>query len=128
MRIRARIVTGDLNLCLLPSPVLGLQVGVRAVDFRPFWPFCSPGLVLDCGLPCSVRAGEESLTGVVDEDVHVFVDDVVKSFDTADRNISVLLGWFRHVYFECHARVRVWFQLAAGLGARWTWDGGGRER
>ena len=74
---------------------------------------------------------EEAISGVVDDDVHIFVDDVVKSFDTVDRFIldSVLSslglpGWFRHAYFEYHARVRIRFKLATGLGDPWTRDGG----
>ena len=62
--------------------------------------------------------------------MRMFMCSLVKSFDTADRNISGPLGLFRHVYFECHARVRVWFQLAAGLGAHWYGvgaEGRGRE-
>ena len=72
---------------------------------------------------------EECLTGALDSDVHLFVADVVKSFDTVDRGILdcvlsslELLGWFRHAYFEYHARVRLRFKLAADQ--RWghpTW-------
>ena len=43
---------------------------------------------------------EEAVSGIVDDDVHLFVADVVKSFDTVDRNILdcvlsslVLPGW-----------------------------------
>ena len=74
---------------------------------------------------------EEVLSGVVQDDVHVFVADVIKSFDTVDRGIldRVLssLGlpdWFRHAYFEYHSSVRLRFKLAAGLGQPWTRDGG----
>ena len=74
---------------------------------------------------------EEVLSGVVQGDVHVFVADVVKSFDTVDRGILDrvlsslgLPGWFRHAYFEYHASVRLRFKLAAGLGQPWTRDGG----
>ena len=35
-----------------------------------------------------------------------------------------LPGWFRHDYFECHAHVRLRFELASGLGANWTRDVG----
>ena len=49
---------------------------------------------------------EEVLSGLSESHVHVFVADVVKSFDTVDRGVldSVLgrLGlpvWFRRVYF-----------------------------
>ena len=51
---------------------------------------------------------EEVLSGVVDSDIHLFVADVVKSFDTVDRGVLDLVlsslglpGWFRHAYFEC---------------------------
>ena len=74
---------------------------------------------------------EEVLSGSVGSHVHLFVADVIKSFDTVDRRIldSVLssLGlpaWFRHAYFEYHAHVRLRFKLAAGLGEPWTQDGG----
>ena len=74
---------------------------------------------------------EEVLSGVVQGDVHVFVADVIKSFDTVDRGIldrvlsSLRLpGWFRHAYFEYHSSVRLRFKLAAGLGQPWTRDGG----
>ena len=74
---------------------------------------------------------EEVLSGAVDSHVHLFVADVINSFDTVDRVIldSVLssLGlptWFRHAYFEYHANVRLRFELAAGLGEPWTRDGG----
>ena len=49
---------------------------------------------------------EEVLTGATDSDVHLFVADVIKSFDTVDRRILDrvlsslgLPGWFRHAYF-----------------------------
>ena len=73
---------------------------------------------------------EEVLSGVVDSDVHLFVADVVKSFDTVDRGVSDLVlsslglpGWFRHAYFEIHSHVRLRFKLATGLGQPWTRDG-----
>ena len=66
---------------------------------------------------------EEVLAGATDSHVHLFVADVVKSFDTVDRTILDrvwsslgLPGWFRHAYFEYHAHVRMRFKLAAGLG------------
>ena len=74
---------------------------------------------------------EEVLAGAVDTHVHIFVADVVKSFDTVDRVILdrvlgslVLLAWFRHAYFEYHSHVRLRFKLAAGLGQPCTRDGG----
>ena len=69
--------------------------------------------------------------GDANSHVHLFVADVVKSFDTVDRTILDrvfsslgLPGWFRHAYFEYHAHVRMRFKLASGLGAPWTRDGG----
>ena len=74
---------------------------------------------------------EEVLAGAADSHVHLFVADVIKSFDTVDRTIldrvlsSIgLPGWFRHAYFEYHAHVRIRFKLASGLGEPWTRDGG----
>ena len=59
---------------------------------------------------------EEVLAGAVDTHVHVFVADVVKSFDTVDRGFLDLVlsslglpGWFRHAYFEFHSHVRLRF-------------------
>ena len=74
---------------------------------------------------------EEVLSGATDSHVHLFVVDVVKSFDTVDRGILDrvlsslgLPGWFRHAYFEYHAHVRLRFKLASGLGQSWSRDGG----
>ena len=74
---------------------------------------------------------EECLAGGVEGDVHLFVADVVKSFDTVDRGVLdrvlgslCLLAWFRRAHFEYHAKVRLQFKLAAGLGEPWTRDGG----
>ena len=74
---------------------------------------------------------EEVLTDLSQSHVHVFVADVVKSFDTVDRGIlDFVLGklglpvWFRRVYFGYHANVRLRFKLACGLGSSWVRDGG----
>ena len=74
---------------------------------------------------------EEVLAGAAGSDVHLFVADVIKSFDTVDRGILHrvlsslgLPGWFRHAYFEYHARDRLRFKLASDLGEPWTRDGG----
>ena len=74
---------------------------------------------------------EEVLSGAADSHVHLFVADVIKSFDTVDRGIVDrvlsslgLPGWFRHAYFEYHAHIRLRFKLASGLGEPWTRDGG----
>ena len=51
-------------------------------------------------------AGGGRGSGAVDSHVHIFVADVIKSFDTVDRGVldAVLSslglpGWFRHAYF-----------------------------
>ena len=73
---------------------------------------------------------EEVLSGASDSHLHLFVADVIKSFDTVDRKILDrvlsslgLPGWFRHAYFEYHAHVRLRFKLASGFGEPWTRDG-----
>ena len=101
---------------------------------------------------------EEVLSGAVDSDIHLFVADVIMSFDTVDRGIldrvlssfyysdvhlfvadviksfytvdrGVLdrilssLGLSGFFHFEYHARVRLRFKLASGLGEPWTRDG-----
>ena len=72
---------------------------------------------------------EEFLSGLNDSRVHVFVADVVKSFDTVDRGIlDFVLGrlglpvWFRRAHFGYHANVRLRFKVVCGLGSPWTWD------
>ena len=74
---------------------------------------------------------EEVLSQTRRSDFHIFVADVVKSFDTVDRDIlDCTLGrlglpaWFRKVYFSFHRDVRLRFKLAAGLGVAWKRDGG----
>ena len=71
------------------------------------------------------------LAGTADSHDHLFVADVIKSFDTVDRGILDrvlcslgLLGCFRHAYFEYHAHVRLRFKLASGFGEPWVRDGG----
>ena len=74
---------------------------------------------------------EDVLSGACDGHVHVFVADVIKSFDLVVRGILdcahgclVLLGWFRRIYFAYHARVRLRFKSAAGVREVWTLNGG----
>ena len=74
---------------------------------------------------------EDVLSGVVDSDIHLFVADVIKSFDNVDRAILDrvlrslgLPAWFRNAYFEYQYHVRLQFKLAAGLGQSWTRDSG----
>ena len=73
---------------------------------------------------------EEVLSGLNESHVHVFVADVVKSFDTVDRGgLDLVLErqglpvWFRRAYFGNHANVRLRFKLTCGLGSPWTRDG-----
>ena len=73
---------------------------------------------------------EEVLAGATDSHLHLFVADVVKSFDTVDGEILDrvlsglgLPGWFRHACFGDHAHVRLRFKLASRLGESWTRDG-----
>ena len=65
---------------------------------------------------------EEVLSGAGDDQLHVMVADVVKSFDTVDRSIlDCTLGrlglpdWIRKVYFSFHSQVRLRFKLAANF-------------
>ena len=74
---------------------------------------------------------EDVLSGTGNDQLHVMVADVIKSFDTVDRSILDcalgrlgLPGWFRRVYFSFHSQVRLRFKLAAGLGEPWCRDGG----
>ena len=74
---------------------------------------------------------EEILSGTGDDQLHVMVAEVIKSFVTVDRSIldcaSGRLGlpdWFCRVYFSFHSEVRLRFKLAAGLGEPWCRDGG----
>ena len=129
---------GQRPLCVLPV-VYRVWASARMVHLRPWFQSWVPSSVYSAGGGrSSVDAWfssaldiEECLTGGVDSDVHLFVADVVKSFDTVDRGVldCVLssLGlpdWFRHAYFQYHAGVRLRFKLAAGLGESWTRDGG----
>ena len=74
---------------------------------------------------------EEVLSGTGNDQLHVMVADVIKSFDTVDRSILDcalsrlgLPDWFRKVYFSFHGQVRLRFKLATGLGEPWCRDGG----
>ena len=74
---------------------------------------------------------EEVLSVTSEDQLHVMVADVIKSFDTVDMSILDsafgrlgLPDWFRKVYFPFHSQVRLRFKLAAGLGEPWCRDGG----
>ena len=65
---------------------------------------------------------EEVLSGLSQSHVHVFVADVVKSYDSVDRGIlDLVLGqlglpvWFRRVCFGYHANVRLRLSLPVVL-------------
>ena len=74
---------------------------------------------------------EEVLSHTRHSDFHIFVADVVKSFDTVGRDsLDGALGrlglpaWFRRVYFSFHIDVRLRFKHVAGLGVAWKREGG----
>ena len=80
-------------------------------------------VLLKLGLPLLWISRWSFLSGIVESDVHLFVADVIKSFDTDDRgsldrvlSSLGLPGLFRPAYFEFHSHVRLRFKLAAGLG------------
>ena len=129
---------GQRPLSVLPV-VYRIWASARMVQLEPWFRSWVPSCVFSAGGGrSSVQAWfttaldiEEVLSGIVEGDVHIFVADVIKSFDTVDRGILVrvlsslgLPGWFRHAYFEFHSLVRLRFKLAAGLGQPWTRDGG----
>ena len=89
-----------------------------------------PDTVLDAWYATALDT-EDIVTGAHERQAHIFVADVIASFDTVDRGFLDgasgrfgLPSWFRRVYFSYHARVKLRFKLAAGLGEPWTWDGG----
>ena len=129
---------GQRPLTVLPV-VYRIWASARMLQLEPWFKMWVPSCVFSAGGGrSSVQAWfttaldiEEVLSGIVEGDVHIFVADVIKSFDTVDRGILDrvlsslgLHGWFRHLYFEFHSLVRLRFKLAAGLGQPWTRDGG----
>ena len=129
---------GQRPLSVLPV-VYRIWASARMIQLEPWFRSWVPPCVFSAGGGrSSVQAWfttaldiEEVLSGIVEGDVHIFVADVIKSFDTVDRGILDrvlsslgLPGWFRHAYFEFHSLVRLRFKLAAGLGQSWTRDGG----
>ena len=96
---------------LVPDSVFSAGRGVSSVDA---WKITSVDI-------------EEVLSNTRHHDFHLFVAEVVKSFDMVDRDILDcalerlgLPAWFRKVYFSFHREVRLRFKLAAGLGVAWT--------
>ena len=129
---------GQRLLCVLPI-AYRLWASVRLLHLGECFKSWVPDSVFSAGGGrSSVEAWystaldrEESLSGALDSDVHIFVADVIKSFHTVDRGILDYIlsrlglpGWFRHAYFEYHAGVRLRFKLSCGLGDPWTRDGG----
>ena len=129
---------GQRPVCVLPV-VYRVWASARMMQLEPWFKSWAPHSVFSAGNGrSSVEAWfstaldiEACLAGGVEGDVHLFVADVVKSFDTVDRGVlDMVLGslglpaWFRCAYFEYHAKVRLRFKLAAGLGEPWTRDGG----
>ena len=125
-------------LCVLPV-VYRLWASVRLGHMHGWFHSWVPDTVYSAGKGVSsVDAWyasaldiEEVLCGAGDGHAHLFVADVIKSFDTVDRGIlDCALGrlglpdWFRRVCFSYHSRVRLRFKLAAGMGEAWTRDGG----
>ena len=105
-------MTGFLRGCLTQSLVLA-RVFLR--------------LMLGTPLPLTLKRFLVRLVILI---FHIFVADVVKSFETVERDIlDCTLGrlglpaWFRKVYFSFHRDVRLRFKLAAGLGVAWKRDG-----
>ena len=129
---------GQRPLSVLPV-VYRIWASARMAQLESWFKSWVPDSVFSAGGGCgSVEAWyataldiEEVLTGAADSHVHLFVADVVKSFDSVDRwildcvlsNLG-LPAWFRHAYWEYHAHVRLRFKLAAGLGEPWSRDGG----
>ena len=129
---------GQRPLCVLPVAYrlwASVTLGHLADRFKSWVPRCvfSAG-----GGRSSVEAWystaldiEEVLAGVAESDVHLFVADVVMSFETVDRGILDcvlsclgLPGWFRHAYFRYLAAVRLRFKLSVGVGEAWVRVGG----
>ena len=129
---------GQRSLCVLPV-VYRLWASVRLAHLKDLFYSWVPDSVISAGKGVSsVDAWyataidiEEVLSQAGHSDFHIFVADVVKSFDTVDRDIlDCTLGrlglpaWFRTVYFSFHRDVRLRFKLATGLGVAWKRDGG----
>ena len=129
---------GQRPLCVLPV-VYRLWASVRLAHLKEWFFSWVPDSVFSAGRGVSsVDAWnatsidiEEVLSHARPSDIHVFDADLVKSFDTVDRDIlDCALGrlglpaWFRSIYFSFHRDVRLRSKLAAGLGVAWKRDGG----
>ena len=129
---------GQRPLCVLPI-VYWVWASARMMQLEPWFKSWVHDSVFSAGKGRSAVEAwfstaldiQERLVGGVEDDVHLFVADVVKSFDTVDRGVLDrvlsslgLPACFRHTYFEYPSKVRVRFKLAAGLGEPWTRDCG----
>ena len=129
---------GQRPLCVLPV-VYRLWASVRLAHLKEWFYSWVPDSVFSAGKGVSsVDAWyataidiEEVLSQAGHSDFHIFVADVVKSFDTVDRDTLDctlcrlgLSAWFRKVYFSFHRDVRLRFKLATCLGVAWKRDGG----
>ena len=116
---------GQRRLCVLPV-VYRLWASVRPTHLKEWFFSWVPDSVFSAGKGVSsVDAWyassidiEEVLSHARPSDFHIFVADVVKSFDTVDRDILDcalsrlgLPAWFRWVYFSFHKDVRLRFKL-----------------
>ena len=74
---------------------------------------------------------EEVLSGAVDSDIHLYVPDVMKSFDTVDRGIQDrvlsslgVAAWFRMPNMSFTLMLGCGLNLRRALVSPWTRDGG----
>ena len=120
---------GQRPLCVLPV-MYRVWASARMVQLEKWFMSWVPDSVFIAGSCCGSVEGwctsaldiEDVLSGATDSHIHLFVVDVIESFDTVDRVIldRVLSGlglpaWFRHAFFQYHAHVRLRFKLASGL-------------
>ena len=90
---------GQRPLSVLPS-VYRIWASARMVHHQVWFRSWVPGSVFSAGggrssvdAWCTTALNVvEVLSGAVDSDIRLFVADVVKSFDTVDRNLSLQLG------------------------------------
>ena len=99
---------GQRPLSVLPV-VYRIWASARMVQLEPWFRSWVPPCVFSAGSGrSSVQAWFTTALDIEEVlDVHIFVADVIKSFDTVDRGILDrvlsslgLPGWFRHAYFE----------------------------
>ena len=124
---------GQRPLCVLPV-VYRLWASVRLAHIQEWFyswvpdsVFCAGKGVSSVDAWCATAVDiEEVLSNTRQGDFHIFVADVVKSFDTVDRDIlDCVLGrlglsaWFRKVYFSFHrlrSQTSCWFRCCLDRG------------